>query len=552
MKKVIIALVSGIVMALAAAPSSAFYLAWIALIPLWYFLVKVPSCHAERNVSGVKHLADSSLRYRFTQNDIFKTFIGGLFYKQKIPLAIAWGFGYYGLALFWITGIHPMTWMGVPWLASLLIAIVCWLLITLWGVTLVTLWAIGMTAYQRLNIRNNVLLLPILESALRVLLGVALWCSLEWIWSQSPLWWSSLAYTQSPDNLAILQLGKISGFSTITASIVAVNGLIAEGILYFYQKPKNNVQGLVLITASLLLGLSLYTIGFFLYQIPLNDRNEQAIKIGLIQGNIPNEIKLYLEGWQKAIEGYTRGYQQLSQKNVDLIITPETALPFFWNDIVKYNSLYPAILDNNVPLILGAFGEQESSYTNSLFAVTGNGEIVSRYDKVKLVPLGEYIPFESVLGKIINRLSPLDAHLAAGNSQQIFNTSFGQVIAGICYDSAFSEHFRRQTEEGGEFIITASNNAHYSAAMPAQHHAQDVMRAIESDRWMARATNTGYSAIVNPHGKTLWISDLNTYEIHADTIYRRQTKTLYVQWGDWLTKILLAIGIIIIVFKFYR
>jgi apolipoprotein N-acyltransferase len=80
--------------------------------------------------------------------------------------------------------------------------------------------------------------------------------------------------------------------------------------------------------------------------------------------------------------------------------------------------------------------------------------------------------------------------------------------------------------------------------MPAQHHAQDVMRAIETDRWTARATNTGYSAIVDPRGRTLWISGINTYAIHADTIYRRQTQTLYVKWGDWLTKVLLILGII--------
>ncbi|MEO1378245.1 MAG: apolipoprotein N-acyltransferase, partial [Cyanobacteria bacterium J06635_10] len=85
----------------------------------------------------------------------------------------------------------------------------------------------------------------------------------------------------------------------------------------------------------------------------------------------------------------------------------------------------------------------------------------------------------------------------------------------------------------GEFILTASNNDPYSEAMQFQHHAQDIMRAIENDRWAVRATNTGYSAFVNPHGETLWISGHDTYETHAETIYRRQTQTLYVRWGDW-------------------
>jgi apolipoprotein N-acyltransferase len=82
--------------------------------------------------------------------------------------------------------------------------------------------------------------------------------------------------------------------------------------------------------------------------------------------------------------------------------------------------------------------------------------------------------------------------------------------------------------------------------MMAQHHAQDVMRAIETDRWAARATNTGFSGIVDPHGRTQWLSGFRTYETHAHTIYRRQTQTPYVQYGDWFTPIvsLLAIGLI--------
>jgi apolipoprotein N-acyltransferase len=87
--------------------------------------------------------------------------------------------------------------------------------------------------------------------------------------------------------------------------------------------------------------------------------------------------------------------------------------------------------------------------------------------------------------------------------------------------------------------------------MPAQHHAQDVFRAVESDRWAIRATNTGYSGIVDPHGRTLWLSGINTYEIHAETVYPRQTRTLYVRWGDWLVWLLLGgMGVSAIAIKY--
>ncbi len=499
---IILSLLSGVLMGLCPAPFGLWMLAWIALIPLWRSLFLVPS------------------------------------YKKIILLSLAWGCGYHGLALFWITGIHPMTWMGVPWLASIGIALFCWLFITLWGAALVIVWGISFKFLTtRITYKAN-----IYYSLFRVLIGVTLWCVLETLWSYTPLWWSSLAYTQSPDNLFILQLSKISGFNTITASIVLVNGLWTEALL-FSKYFKQTSRKIILFIIPLLLVIGLHTLGFYLYQLPIASNNLDAIKVGIIQGNIPNEIKLYPEGFRNAIAGYTTGYKRLVQQQVDVVLTPEGALPFYWQNIINNSSFYQAVTTAKVPAWIGAYGQKNDGFTNSLFTLIGTGETFSRYDKYKLVPLGEYIPFESVLGGIINRLSPLEARQIAGNPDQIFATPFGKAIVGICYESAFSQHFRRQAKQGGQFIITASNNAHYSNTMPAQHHAQDVLRAIESDRWSARATNTGYSAIVDPHGNTIWRSQINQYQIHSGTIYLRQTQTLYVRWGDWLTLTLLFLSL---------
>lgn len=547
----ILPLTSGILMGLTPAPVEAWPLAWIALVPLW-FLVK--------SSQGI---------------------------RQCATYGLVWGIGYHGLALSWITGIHPMDWMGVPWLASIAIAFFCWSFITLWGAVLVAVWAACLFLFSQ---KSKTLAL------VRVLIGTALWCGLEALWSAGPLWWTSLSYTQSPHNLPILHLGQLSGPSTVTAAIVAVNGLIAEAwISYLHAKQldvtkpnksfwglgtrdwgpgkdspslkptifistnlprgakglnvsklqvescQNNLQPAILMGIAAFTLVVLHLIGFGLYSRPLIQPPEAELKVGIIQGNIPNRIKLYPAGWRRAIEGYTTGYETLVQEGVDAVLTPETALPFLWDELVRtQSSFYSAILDKGVLAWVGALGQEGTSVTNSLFTITDKGETFSRYDKVKLVPLGEYIPFEQVLGHLVDRLSPLDAHLVAGRSTQLFETPFGRAIVGICYESAFAKHFRRQAAAGGQFILTVSNNAHYSETMPAQHHAQDVMRAIETNRWAVRATNTGYSGIVDPHGRTLWLSRINTYEIHAATIYRRQAPTLYVAWGDWLTPVLLG------------
>ncbi len=479
-------------MGLTVSPVNAWYLAWIALIPLWILVVR----HARS---------------------------GGWIY------GLCWGIGYHGVALSWILGVHPMAWMGVPWLTSLAIAIACLVFITLWGAAVVILWSAGLSWLCRYH--------PQLPPGVRVVAGTALWCGIEYLWSQSDLWWSTLALTQSPYNLSILHLGQLSGGSTITAVLVAVNGLMAEAILANWQGQQRTTLSLA--SAAIVLVVASHSIGSVLAQLPLLATPANALQVGIIQGNIPNEIKLYGNGRQQALKNYTQGYRQLASAGVQVVLTPEGSLPLL-PAAIKQTELYQAILEQGIPMWLGAFGDAGSNYTNSLHAIDGQGNFIGRYNKQKLVPLGEYIPFKEVIGKWIKRLSPLEADQIKGTSDQVFNTPFGQAIVGICYESAFGELFRRQAQQG-EFIITASNNAHYAAAMPAQHHAQDVMRAIETNRWAVRATNTGYSAIVDPHGHTQWQSGLHEFVTHGHKIYRLRDQTLYVHLGDWLTPTLLIV-----------
>lgn len=510
--------IAGTLMGATTAPLGIWPLAWVALTPLWILIHQWPVITAWRT--------------------------------QVIFPCLVWGIGYYGFALFWITGIHPMTWLGVPWFPSLLTTVICWSGITLWGAGLVTIWGVVTVAVSSWMSNRNQLGEKITNPTgcnwKRVILGVAVWCALEALWSHTPLWWPSLAYTQSPhqlafpQNLAILHLGQFSGTSTITAVIVAVNGLIAETRLSHlgwrgYRWP-------------VILCLMAHLLGLTLYNRPLNDAPESVLQVGVIQGNISNEIKFNSQGWKKALAGYTTGYHFLADQGVDVVLLPETAIPYLWvPEIRVYNPLDQAIRERGVPAFVGAFGERGERITNSLFLMDGAGKIISRYDKIHLVPLGEYIPLESILGQFINRLSPLDARLTLGDSQQLFDTPWGRFIVGICYDSAYSQHFRRQALAGGNLILMASNDAHYAAAMLAQHHAQDVMRAIETDRWMVRATNTGYSGTIDPHGRTIWRSQINTYQREIATVYRRTSQTLYVRWGDWLTPILFGIGIYLLI-----
>jgi len=493
-----LAALGGILMGLAPAPLGLWPLAWLALVPLWRLLADPKTTYGQ------------ALQY------------GGI-----------WGTAYNGLTLAWITHLHPLTWMGVPWLGSLGIALFAWGAVTLWGAMLVMTWSLAMVwGYRHC---------PTLT---RLLLGVGLWCLLESLWAASPLTWTSLSFTQSPGNLWILHLGRLSGQFTITAVIVAVNGCLAE----FWQ-PSSHRRPLVLATLGLLIGS--HVLGWSLYRQPLADLADNAVDVGIIQGNVPTRIKLTPAGVRQALRRYAAGYRTLVAAGADAVLTPEGALPFTWGtDFSQRTDLYQAVQALKVPLWLGAFGPvSDNSLAQSLLTITGDGQVMGRYDKVKLVPLGEYIPLQPLLGQLINRLSPLENYLVPGSPDQRFETPFGPAIVGICYESVYGSLFRHQAAQGGRFILTASNNDPYPPGMMVQHHGQDLMRAIETDRWAARATNTGLSGVVDPHGHTLWLSQPNTYTTHRHTIYQRQTRTLYVRWGNWLTPGLIGLGGISLIWR---
>lgn len=495
-----LAFLSGVIMSLAAAPTNFWWLAWVSLVPLWVLVMR---------------------------SQPLKPWVLGL----------AWGLAYHGIVLHWITGLHPLMWLGVPWLASVSIVAFIWVFITLWGTFSVCVWAWGMAWFGRLKVA------PIV----RVLAGTALWCALESIRQWTPLDWTSLSLTQSPGNLAILHLGQISGSMTVTAAIVAVNGWIAEAWLARNEKGKRLQFGVFAVVSILIFHL----LGLGLYSLPLEQ--QEGLKVGIIQGNVPTRIKLFSEGLRRAFNSYSTGYRSLVAKQVDVVVTPEGALPILWQGINRTeNSVYQAILEKQVPAFLGTFVPQGNGYTQSLLAIDGNGETIGRYNKIKLVPLGEYLPFAEILGNFIGRLSPIRSYLLPGDLNQQFETPLGRAAVGICYDSAFGKVFRDQVAQGAKFLITASNLDPYSTVLMAQHQAHDVMRSIETDRWTVRVTNTGYSGIVDPHGWIQWQSQPNVYQIHANQIYPRQTKTLYVQWGNWLTPVLLAVSAIALSQHWFR
>ncbi|WP_404785219.1 apolipoprotein N-acyltransferase [Altericista sp. CCNU0014] len=469
----------GVLLGLSLAPAPTGWMAWGAIAPLWTSTVAVPTR------------------------------------KQAAFLGGCWGIGYHGAALFWLFGLHPLTWLGMPWVASLTVTTLAWGVATLWGACLPMVWAASLRWIG-----------PALGNFSRIAIGTALWCGLEWLWSLSPLWWTDIANSQSPHNTSILHLSQLSGPIAITLALASVNGAVAEAWLSRQRK---------FLGVAIALCLAFHGLGWKLAQAPLASQPAERLSIGMIQGNIPTRFKLSSAGIDQSIETYRQGYETLAAQKVDAVLLPEGALPWLWGQSFgQERALVAAVRAAKVPLWAGTFVPKGEGYTQSLLSLGASGEVLSQYDKAKLVPLGEYLPFESVLAPILRRLSPLRMGMVAGSSHQVFETPFGRAIVGICYDSVFPELFRAQAAAGGQFILSIANNDPYSDRMMAQHHALDVMRAIESDRWLVRVTNTGLSATIDPRGRTLWKSAIDEHVTHVAAIERRRTQTLYVRFGNWM------------------
>lgn len=436
---------------------------------------------------------------------------------RALVAGVGWGLGFYGSSLLWVWDLHPLMWIGIDPVPSWLISRGIWLFLTLWGTALSSLWAFLMARYL------------CGRGWWRELLGgVTLWCSLETLWSYSPLWWISVSLSQSPHGL--VHLSRLAGPTTITAVLLAVNGLMTLALRYHWRHWRSAA---VVLAGALVLNAALAA------AVPADQG--KGLRVGLIQGNIPTREKLTPDGIRRAWSNYTRGYQDLVALGAEAVLTPEGALPILWQP-EQANLLTSAVQQAGVPLWLGTFMPTAAGHHQVLLTLDEHGHIYSRYNKVKLVLLGEYIP--DWLAGVVQRLSTLQSRLIPGEADQVFRTPWGNAVVLICFESAFSYRSRAQVQRAAAFILSVANNDPYRQQLMAQHHSHDVLRAVESDRWLVRATNTGLSAVIDPWGKTRWQSQPDRFEMHVATIYRRRTMTPYMQFGDWLLP-LLALGTLV-------
>ncbi|RLB03359.1 MAG: apolipoprotein N-acyltransferase [Deltaproteobacteria bacterium] len=350
----------------------------------------------------------------------------------------------------------------------------------------------------------------------------ALWVLLEFLRAHllTGFPWGMLAHSQYK-LVPLLQICDLTGAYGLSFLIALGNGAL------FLLLEERRPWGLVLFGALLLTALSY---GLVRLKTPFAGG---SIRVGVVQGNVDQAIK-WDEARKRAILLLHRGLT-LGLKGGDprLVIWPETAFPGYFPEGELSQTLKEIPREMGAYFLFGALSREGGKVFNSAVLLSPSGAPLGRYDKLHLVPFGEFIPLRRYLEPLFGQLASL-GDITPGEEMTVFRLPEGDFSVLICFEVIFPELARAAVLRGADFLVTITNDAWFGrTAAPYQHLAQVVFRAVENRVWFARAANTGISAIVDPWGRVLKATGIFTKEAFvAEVGIREGPFTLYCRWGD--------------------
>jgi len=373
--------------------------------------------------------------------------------------------------------------------------------------------------------------------------------------------WSDLGYTQAY-YLYILQIVSVISVHGLSFLIVTVNVLVWQVFRKSLPAERRLTAGLV--SAATVIALIAY--GWIaMPRFPI----EGTLDVALLQGSVPLEVK-----WAKGNEEHSfRLYDSLTQSvadsSVKLYIWPETSAPCYLShsqpcqarvsDIVRKSEGYHLVGSLGAEYIHG-----EPHYYNSCYQVNPTGTIERRYDKVKLVPFSEHVPYQDYLPflqkKFLRKyLTFIDRYSVQwwsdfypGDSTFLFHLPEGNYGVLICFETTFPEYVRQMILDGADFIVGITNDTWFGRSVGIHMHSQIfITRAVENRCWFARVANSGLTYIVDGYGRVR--ERLDVYEVAAlrGKVGKLDGYSVYTRIGDvagsWSFLItVLIIGILVL------
>jgi len=397
-------------------------------------------------------------------------------------------------------------------------------------------------------------------AAIRRALGAApfLWVAVELARTRITAFpWELLGYSQT-GNFALTRITTTVGVYGLSFEILLVNSVFAAAFL----SPKEQRNRLLM--AGCVAAVILQA-GQLLAPPPVaTDRT--AI---LVQPNIPIQAGWTKEYFQDTLRDLTatslhpageKSAGEKTDRHFDLIVWPESPSPFYTSDPMFRDAVSALARQAETWVVAGSIGinpamhsgGESSQIFNSAALVNPQGEWVGRYDKVHLVPFGEYLPFPQIFA-FAGGLTKEVGEFQHGASRMPLDAGGQRFGTFICYESIFPDEVRQGPLQGAQVLLNISNDGWYGdSGAWKQHLQQTQMRAIENDRWLLAATNTGMTASIDPFGRIVAATPRKVRTALAAPYALRSGTTFYTRHGDWFAYLcaIISAGVVLARFAF--
>ncbi|NTS78405.1 apolipoprotein N-acyltransferase [Catenovulum sp. SM1970] len=475
----------------------------------------------------------------------------GLFYcleSQKhsdTKLAFFFGLGWFFSGVNWVH-ISIDMFGGMPWLVSMLMVLLLAAYLALFPVL-----AVWLARYLGQHNHTRLLIIPFT------------WLLAEWLrsWVLTGFPWLSVGYSQldGPLNALFPIVGEF-GVNFVLIALIAWSVYLLKHKHRFVFKSDHRAK----LIAAGLFGLVIVTVLSHFYS-PYKETNKQ-VALALVQGNIEQSNRWQPENMMPIV----RKYMALSEPHyadADIVIWPEAAIPIvepYAQDIL--NQLDPIIAANQAALITGIidYHQRTASYFNALVTLglkqsadeLGHYQYGhdNRFAKHHLLPIGEFVPFQSLLRKIAPIFDLPHSSFKRGEYVQDNLIAKGySLLPAICFEIVFAEQIAANLKDETDFILTVSNDAWFGDSVGPHQHLQIARaRALEFAKPVVRVTNTGITAIIDANGDI--VEQLPQFEdgVLTQRLALPEGKSLYAQWQNKPMYYLMLLAFIAFVFRRYR
>ena len=334
-------------------------------------------------------------------------------------------------------------------------------------------------------------------------------------------------------NLYLIQMSALLGVYGLSLVLV-----FFQSMFVYSMKFKKRIPFLSAVALMLVIHLG----GLAALQDESPPPNPAPVPAAVIQGNVRPETDFNELDYPEIIDLFQR-HVDLSQKTYDqgsrLIIWPELSVPFCFTCPYSY---YPQVVEalsafvqtTGSTFLLGTYEinneDGRTLYYNTASCLSPDLSL-SFYYKMHLVPFGEYTPFKPIFS-FISHFTHAIGELTPGSEYHLHEYEDIKFGTPICYEIIFPDIPRNMVKNGAEFLVTVTNDGWYGkSSAPYQHFAIAVLRAVENRRYLLRSATTGISGIIDPYGRILAKSELDTEAYLAADIHPRQGLTFYTKYG---------------------